>query len=616
MSNKMYTGSYNGRGQSNVSSNNSNGSLKRRNTTGKSAARCDYCKYKGHTRENCFKLHDYPSDFKNKRRGGAPHAQANNVVNSSCSEPQVQGEQVTTTPAPAHFFTQEQYQQILHLLNKDKEVESAPNVVAAGPTGTAHAFMTNLVHNNWIIDTGATNHMVHSLNLLETYDEIPENARSKVHLPTEEHVSITHVGIYSFFKNKKVQNILHIPEFKYNLLSVSKLTKELRCLAAFYPDFYVFQELSSGKVLGIGKEEFGLYILKAASAQSTSFLFTSISFYLLLGHDPLKVLRSVKSLHDMHFKQHHWTVCPVAKQSRLPFLVSSSYFKSAFDMVHGDVWGPYRNGTVERKHRSILDMARALRFQAHLPPRFWGECVSTVVYLLNRLPSTVLQGKSPFDKLFQRSPSLQHLRVFGSLCYATQVRKGDIFCPRAIPVVHMSYSSSQKGYILYDPCSKRFFVSREIVFKEEVFPFKRMSSGASPLFPVLELVEQPTQSSVVPNATPSPAGSHILNNADADAPSSTSLSPLPSPVPSPTSACESSDPSVPLRKSSRLTKPPVWLADYVVPSKNSVCSYPMINNVAYDKLSPSYRSSLTGFSAIVEPKSFAEASQDPSGLRL
>lgn len=125
-----------------------------------------------------------------------------------------------------------------------------------------------------------------------------------------------------------------------------------------------------------------------------------------------------------------------------------------------------QNGVVERKHRSILDMARALTFQAFQPLKFWGECVSTAVYLLNRLPTVLLQGKSPFEKFFQRSPSLQHLRVFGSLCYATTVKKGDKFCPRAISAVHMGYSSSQKGYILYDLCSKRFFVSRDTVFKE------------------------------------------------------------------------------------------------------------------------------------------------------
>ncbi|OIS96284.1 hypothetical protein A4A49_58530, partial [Nicotiana attenuata] len=67
--------------------------------------------------------------------------------------------------------------------------------------------------------------------------------------------------------------------------------------------------------------------------------------------------------------------------------------------------------------------------------------------------------------------------------------------------------------------------------------------------------------------------------------------------------------SLALRKLSRTTKPPVWRADYVVPSTKS--AYPVSNHVVFDRLSSAYRSSLVAFSAIVEPKSFLEASRDP-----
>lgn len=66
-----------------------------------------------------------------------------------------------------------------------------------------------------------------------------------------------------------------------------------------------------------------------------------------------------------------------------------------FYMKHGILletscpYTPQQNGVVERKHRHLLEMARALRFQASLPIEFWGECVSMATYVINKLPTPV-----------------------------------------------------------------------------------------------------------------------------------------------------------------------------------------------------------------------------------
>lgn len=99
---------------------------------------------------------------------------------------------------------------------------------------------------------------------------------------------------------------------------------------------------------------------------------------------------------------------------------------------------------------------------------------------MNRLPSSVVQGKSPFELLYGRQASLTHLRVIGCLCYTIVIPKGDKFAERAKACVLMGYSTTQKGYLLLNLSTKHFFVSRDVVFKESVFPFAQPQTSEFP----------------------------------------------------------------------------------------------------------------------------------------
>ena len=71
----------------------------------------------------------------------------------------------------------------------------------------------------------------------------------------------------------------------------------------------------------------------------------------------------------------------------------------------------------ERKHRHLLETARAMMIAASLPPHFWAEAVTTSTYLINIQPSAALQGGTPLERLSGRSPDYSALRLFGCVCY-------------------------------------------------------------------------------------------------------------------------------------------------------------------------------------------------------
>ena len=55
---------------------------------------------------------------------------------------------------------------------------------------------------------------------------------------------------------------------------------------------------------------------------------------------------------------------------------------------------PQQNGVVERKNRTIIDMARCI---LKIIPKFsWEEVMNTTIYILNNFPTKEIQGKKSF----------------------------------------------------------------------------------------------------------------------------------------------------------------------------------------------------------------------------
>ena len=127
--------------------------------------------------------------------------------------------------------------------------------------------------------------------------------------------------------------------------------------------------------------------------------------------------------------------------------------------------------------------------------------------MINRLPSPLLNNVTPYKKLLGHSPSYGHLKAFGCLCYASTLsRDRTKLDPRAKPCMFLGYPFGNKGYKLYDLATKTCFLSRDVVFKESIFPFKHWISH-SKSFSI------PTSHSIFPSQLVTPDSSASFLNA-------------------------------------------------------------------------------------------------------
>ena len=140
-----------------------------------------------------------------------------------CSESDKSKPTPTTSP-PTASFTAEERERIMNLLRNEP-----------GKT-QSHAFSSGIYSHSsngtWIIDSGATDH-------ISKVSPTPDGNRPKhnfVELPNGEKTRIDSVGTIKLSDSLTIKDVLHVPDFQVNLLSISKLTQDLGCNVTFYHD--------------------------------------------------------------------------------------------------------------------------------------------------------------------------------------------------------------------------------------------------------------------------------------------------------------------------------------------------------------------------------------------
>lgn len=164
-----------------------------------------------------------------------------------------------------------------------------------------------------------------------------------------------------------------------------------------------------------------------------------------------------------------------------------------------------QNGKSGRMIRTINNAIRALLFQAQLKPSYWAEALHVVAHLLNILPSSSIDHKTPFTVLFNKNPTYDHLRVFGCLCFPNLNNSTKHkLSARSTLCLFLGYPLQHRGYHCLDLKINRIIISRHVVFDENTFQAAEKMTKEPTKYDFLNTLDEPSPlfQAILQNKTP------------------------------------------------------------------------------------------------------------------
>ncbi|GJY78729.1 ribonuclease H-like domain-containing protein [Tanacetum coccineum] len=314
---------------------------------------------------------------------------------------------------------------------------------------------------SWNMDTGASSHLTDNTGMLTSFSN--SSIYPSIFVGNGNSIPVTHTGhsfLHTPHKPLHLNHILVTPHIIKNLIYVRKFTRDNDVSIEFDAYGFSIKDYQTQKLLLRCDSTGDLYPVTQQPPLQTLVVLLSLSpttWHRRLGHpgEDVYPLHKKSDLFDnfVAFRAY------VNKQFNVDIKAlqcdhGGEYDNACFHDLFRQNGIQFRfscprtsqqNGKSERMLRTVNNLIRTLLFQAHIPPSYWVEALNMAAHLLNILPSTAINNEIPFTKLYNQTPTYEHLRVFGCLCYP-HVDVSHKLEPRSTPCIFLGYPANHRGY--------------------------------------------------------------------------------------------------------------------------------------------------------------------------
>ena len=174
---------------------------------------CTYCHKLGHTRDRCYQLHGRSPHTAHLAQS-SDHSASSSSVSSSSSTPR------------GVILTPDEYEEYLRLT----QIAKSFSIASIAQTDNVSTYLR---HSSapWILDIGAFDHIFGNKDLFSSLTF--SSPLPTITLANGSQTIAKGIGLVCPLPSLSLTSILYVLDFPFNLISISKLTRDLHCVLTF-----------------------------------------------------------------------------------------------------------------------------------------------------------------------------------------------------------------------------------------------------------------------------------------------------------------------------------------------------------------------------------------------